>query len=174
MREGAIPDANLLPGTNDIGKTLWEIGYLNMTEADWVAHRALLDGRLEYRNMLLARRNPAGQVRWARLSGRPLQDADARFIGYHGIGHGVTEQIEAERGLKDSEAELRMLMESVPVSIGHFDAHLRLPLDHLFGSGAFAAPDAPHPVLIILDLNLPKVAGLDVLRRVRAKERTRF
>ena len=49
-----------------------------------------------------------------------------------------------------------------------------IALDHLFGSGAFAAPDAPLPVLMILDLNLPKVSGLDVLRRVRAEERTRL
>lgn len=47
-------------------------------------------------------------------------------------------------------------------------------LDHLFGSGQFAAPDAPLPLLMILDLNLPKVSGLDVLRRVRADERTRL
>jgi len=48
-----------------------------------------------------------------------------------------------------------------------------IALDHLFGSGAFSAPATPLPVLMILDLNLPKVAGLDVLRRVRAEERTR-
>jgi len=49
-----------------------------------------------------------------------------------------------------------------------------IALDHLFGSGAFSAPATPLPVLMILDLNLPKVAGLDVLRRVRAEERTRL
>jgi len=48
-----------------------------------------------------------------------------------------------------------------------------IALDHLFGSCAFSAPATPLPVLMILDLNLPKVAGLDVLRRVRAEERTR-
>ena len=47
-------------------------------------------------------------------------------------------------------------------------------LDHLFGGGAFASPDVPLPVLMILDLNLPRVSGLDVLRRVRAEERTRY
>ena len=47
-------------------------------------------------------------------------------------------------------------------------------LDHLFGGGAFASPDAALPVLMILDLNLPRVSGLEVLRRVRAEERTRY
>lgn len=30
------------------------------------------------------------------------------------------------------------------------------------------------PVLILLDINLPKVSGLDVLRSLRSRERTRF
>lgn len=30
------------------------------------------------------------------------------------------------------------------------------------------------PAVVLLDLNLPKVSGLDVLRRIRADERTRF
>jgi two-component system, response regulator len=34
--------------------------------------------------------------------------------------------------------------------------------------------DAPMPGLILLDLNLPKVDGLDVLRQIQAHERTRI
>ncbi len=32
-------------------------------------------------------------------------------------------------------------------------------------------PDAPHPQLLLLDLNLPKVDGFEVLRRLRASEK---
>jgi two-component system, response regulator len=34
--------------------------------------------------------------------------------------------------------------------------------------------DVPAPALILLDLNLPKVGGLEVLRRMRADERTQM
>ena len=46
-------------------------------------------------------------------------------------------------------------------------------LDFLFCRGADAARD-PHdmPQVILLDLKLPKIDGLEVLRRLRADERT--
>lgn len=48
-------------------------------------------------------------------------------------------------------------------------------LDYLFARGAHAARDATHtPQVVLLDLNLPRLGGLDVLRMMRADERTRF
>jgi two-component system, response regulator len=48
-------------------------------------------------------------------------------------------------------------------------------LDYLFGTGAHAGRDTNvMPQLILLDLNLPKIDGLEVLRRLRADERTRL
>jgi two-component system response regulator len=42
------------------------------------------------------------------------------------------------------------------------------------GEGEGDGDDAPTPALILLDLNLPKVGGLEVLRRMRADERTQM
>ncbi|WP_146648369.1 response regulator [Labilithrix luteola] len=48
-------------------------------------------------------------------------------------------------------------------------------LDYLFGTGAHAGRDASIvPQIILLDLNLPRLSGLDVLRRIRADERTKL
>jgi two-component system response regulator len=49
-----------------------------------------------------------------------------------------------------------------------------IALDMLYGDNPFAGTGAEFPIILILDLNLPKVSGLEVLRRVRAEERTRF
>ena len=48
-------------------------------------------------------------------------------------------------------------------------------LDYLFGTGAHAARDTREtPLVVLLDLKLPRVDGLEVLRRVRSDERTRL
>jgi two-component system response regulator len=48
-------------------------------------------------------------------------------------------------------------------------------LDYLFGTGAHAGRDTRDlPQLVLLDLKLPRVDGLELLRRLRADERTRL
>jgi two-component system response regulator len=48
-------------------------------------------------------------------------------------------------------------------------------LDYLFCTGPHEGRDAREaPIVVLLDLKLPKVDGLEVLRRVRGDERTRL
>lgn len=46
-------------------------------------------------------------------------------------------------------------------------------LDFLFGDGSFAGRDSSElPQVVLLDLKLPKVDGIQVLQRIRADDRT--
>jgi len=47
-------------------------------------------------------------------------------------------------------------------------------LDYLFGTGTHAGRDSSlQPVVVLLDIKLPLLSGIDVLRRMREDERTR-
>ena len=48
-------------------------------------------------------------------------------------------------------------------------------LDFLFGTGSYTGRDINNlPQIILLDLNLPKIGGLDVLRRIRETQHMRL
>ena len=48
-------------------------------------------------------------------------------------------------------------------------------LDYLFANGVYAGRDmSVAPQVILLDLKLPRIDGLEVLRRLRADERTKL
>lgn len=47
-------------------------------------------------------------------------------------------------------------------------------LDYLFAQGSFASRDAGNlPAMVLLDLNMPQISGIEVLQAIRADERTK-
>ena len=76
---------------------------------------------------------------------------------------------------RDAEMTLRTLRKR---NLANHVVHVKdgeEALDWLFGRGAHAVRDATHqPKVVLLDLKLPKVDGLAVLRAIRADERTRL
>ncbi len=47
-------------------------------------------------------------------------------------------------------------------------------LNYIFGDNEFSNRNAATPSLVLLDLKLPKINGLEVLRRLRSHPRTQF
>jgi two-component system, response regulator len=80
--------------------------------------------------------------------------------------------------VEDSLDDIRLIVQAlkqahpaVSITIAHDGAEA---LDCLFSTGAYASRLTPYtPQLILLDLNLPKVSGYEVLRVIRAYARTR-
>ena len=74
----------------------------------------------------------------------------------------------------DVELTLRALRKAKLANPIHVVADGAEALDYLFGTAKDNAQnDAHHPRLVILDLKLPKVSGLDVLRRIKSEPATK-
>jgi two-component system response regulator len=74
----------------------------------------------------------------------------------------------------DADLTLRAFEESKTLSEIVVAPDGEQALDYLFATGSYANRDPKvMPDVVLLDLNLPKVDGLGVLRRVRADNRTR-
>jgi PAS domain S-box-containing protein len=93
------------PGS-EIGKTRWEVPYLEPDEEAWRKHRETLDAHLPFRDFELARPAPDGGKRYVSVSGLPIFDKTGRFVGYRGVGRHITERKKAEEALRRSEAYL--------------------------------------------------------------------
>jgi PAS domain S-box-containing protein len=93
------------PGS-EVGKTRWEIPYVEPDAGAWCKHRETLDAHLPFRDFVLARPTPDGGKRVVSVSGLPVFDEAGRFVGYRGVGRHITEQKRAEEALRRSQAYL--------------------------------------------------------------------
>ena len=75
---------------------------------------------------------------------------------------------------RDVEMTLRALKKRNLANRVHVAKDGAEALDFLFAKGTYAARDPNHtPKVVLLDLKLPKVSGLEVLKNLKGDERTR-
>jgi len=108
------------PGS-EIGKTRWEVPYLEPDAEAWRKHRETLDAHLPFRDFEHARPTPNGGKRYVSVSGLPVFDETGRFIGYRGVGRHITDRKRAEAALRASEERWRAMFETAPVGIAMLD-----------------------------------------------------
>ena len=96
-----------------------------LTAEEWAAHRAVLEARQPFS---LCYRLPTsdGGTRWVESKGQPRFDEQGDFLGYHGTGRDITEQIEAEARLKQQATLLRTILEHMNQGISVVDADLHI------------------------------------------------
>ena len=87
----------------------------------------------------------------------------------------VIEILLVEDNPQDVELTLRALKRHNLANKVHVVKDGAEALDFLFTTGSYADRDMNHtPKVILLDLKLPKVDGLEVLRRIKSDERTKL
>src|SRR5882672_5140893 len=80
-----------------LGKCRWDFACVNMTDADWAAHRALLDARKPFHDLELCTLLPSNLKVWVSVAGEPIFDKSGAFAGYRGIGKDITARRRSEQ-----------------------------------------------------------------------------
>ena len=84
QHKGALPVERLL------GHTRWEVSQLQTEPEAMAAHRKALEAHQAFEDFEYQIVNRNDELRWYRISGRPLNDAHGRFSGYIGTGRDIT------------------------------------------------------------------------------------
>jgi CheY-like chemotaxis protein len=87
------------------------------------------------------------------MSGEPLEQVEILLV---------------EDNAEDAEMTLRALRRRNLANHVHWVKDGEEALDYLFGNGAYAGRDQARPKLVLLDIKMPKVDGIEVLRRLKA------
>ncbi|MHC4215318.1 MAG: response regulator [Planctomycetota bacterium] len=79
-----------------------------------------------------------------------------------------------EDNSNDVELALRALKKHNLADKVHLAENGVAALDYIFGAGAYAGRNIQEALrVILLDMNLPKLGGLEVLRKIKSDERTK-
>ncbi|MEY4883916.1 MAG: hypothetical protein RIS34_1770 [Pseudomonadota bacterium] len=143
--DGSVEKSGL-PSECTLGKTRWEIGALNLSEADWDAHRDILYECEPFKDFEIQRHHPSVGTYWMSVSGQPIFDATGEFCGYRGIGRNITARKKAVENALMNEALLHTLIQTIPDRVwlkstegiylacnSAFEAYMGLPASNIIG-----------------------------------------
>jgi PAS domain S-box-containing protein len=92
------------------GITRWEVASDLETEPEkWRRHQEALDAHWPFRDFIYGIINESGSQVYVRTSGKPVFDAEGRFLGYRGTANDITASMradQAEEALRKAQAEL--------------------------------------------------------------------
>ncbi|HEX7155745.1 MAG TPA: sensor domain-containing diguanylate cyclase [Burkholderiaceae bacterium] len=90
----------MVPVADVLGKHRWELPGELVQPPSWDEHKAALEARQPFQNLIMRRWTPDGSVVYHLSSGEPIFDATGAFRGYRGLGKDITEQIRAQESIE--------------------------------------------------------------------------
>ena len=111
-----------------LGKTRQELGAGDTDTEKFDAHLADLQAHRPFRDFRYVYLAADGSRQYWSISGIPLFDREARFLGYRGTGRNLTEEYHARRMAFEAQDLLLQAVESFSAAVALFDADDRLLL----------------------------------------------
>ncbi len=98
-----LADARFEPAAI-IGQLRWEVPHCTPDATGWLAHRALLEAHMPFRDFEISRSGAGGTVHHVSICGDPIFNASGEFTGYRGVGSDITERHQSAMQLRVAAA----------------------------------------------------------------------
>lgn len=124
---GPIKEHTQLEPRHYIGVCRWDVpGTVEPVDSPfWRQHMDDLNSHRPFRDLQVCRRRADGKLLYFSIDGIPAFDESGQFIGYHGVGHDVTDVVTMEEEASETAARYRDLVEgSIQSIIVHVDGKI--------------------------------------------------
>jgi signal transduction histidine kinase len=115
-----------IPFEEQRGRRRWELPGIEPVDQTWGEHRAVLEARQPFRDLILKRTARDGSVHVISVSGEPTFDRHGAFTGYRGVSRAITDAFLADELARASNRRLQLAVENLSESIAIMDADDRI------------------------------------------------
>ena len=116
-----------------VGLRRWELPHTEPVGCSWQEHRATLEARQQFHDLLLRRTAPDGCIRYVEVSGAPIYGVDGTFAGYHGLSREVTQRVEADAALREAKQDADAANAAKSRFLANMSHEIRTPMNGLLG-----------------------------------------